>query len=163
MRPHSPTTSRSGLPRAIPRGAILLEVIFSIAILAAAGATILGGFTACIRAARDLRMESQAADLAVTLLSEMQMGVVAPVDEGPTDYLEPLQDWSWQVATMGLDPQTESGATMTQVQLTVTYKPEAYSYTMYYLVPSSAETTPDQAAASATGSGGPSASAGGGP
>jgi type II secretory pathway pseudopilin PulG len=155
---------------------VLLEVIFAIALLAAACGSIVGGLTACIRANRELWLESRAADLAVSLLSEIQMGLTAPVDEGPTDYLTPLEDWSWQVVTADLNPQTVAGAAMTQVQVTVTYKPEGYSYTLYCLVPSAGEDTGDatgsagssaQGGASADGSGtggtsGGSASAGGG-
>jgi hypothetical protein len=134
-------------------------VIFAIALLAAACGTIIGGFNACMQANRYLWLESKAADLAVTLLSEMQMAGGSAVDEGPTDYLKPLEDWCWQVATVDLDPQTEAGATMTQVQITITYKPEGYSYTLYYLTPSSGEAAAASGSSLASGEG----LAGGGP
>jgi hypothetical protein len=137
------------------RGAILLEVIFSIALLAGACAAIIGGFNACAQANRDLWMESKAADLAVTMLTEMQMGVVPPEDDGPTDYADPLADWCWQVVTADLPPQTLDGPTMRQVQIVVTYKPDSYSYTLMELVnvPGATVTGTPSATGSDTGTG----------
>jgi hypothetical protein len=141
-------------PKSRARGAILLEVIFSIALMAGACGAIIGGFNACWQANRDLWMEAKASDLAVTMLTEIQMGVVPPADDGPTDYADPLADWCWQVTTADLPPQTPDGPTLKQVQIVVTYKPQDYSYTLMELVTLPGTTPTAGAAPAATGSGG---------
>jgi len=115
---------------------VLLEVIFAIGLFAAAAGVVIGSFAASIKATRLLRVQAQAVDRAVTLLSEMQMGLVPPVDDGPTDYDEPEQDWSWQVVTSELDAESLDAPTMTQVQILITYKPEGFTYSLFHVVPS---------------------------
>ena len=68
----------------------------------AAGVLFLG-VDSSVRAARHLRLDAQAADLAVTLLSEIQMGLVEPADAGPEGYEEPLEDWTWEIVTSPLE------------------------------------------------------------
>ena len=125
---------------------MLLEVIFAIALFAAAAGTIIGAFTASLRATRQMRLQTGAVDRAVTLLSEMQMGLVQPIDDGPTDYEEPDQDWSWQVVTSDLDAQSLDAPAMTQVQILITYKPDGYTYSLFHVVPSDGEERESQLA-----------------
>ena len=115
------------------RGAILLEVIFSLTLFAAMAAVVIGGLNSCIQTANDLRIKAQAVDMAVTLLSEIQMGLVPPTNDGPTDYPPPDDEWCWQITTATMDPVPQAPA-QTQVTITVTNKAEAYSYSLVYVV-----------------------------
>ena len=123
--------------RSSARGAVLLEVIFSVALFAAAAGTVIGAFNASFRAMRQLRIQAHAVDRAVTMLSEIQMGLVPPVDDGPTAYDEPDDDWTWQIVTADIDP-GEAGQPMTQVEIRITYAPEGYTYSLFHLMPADA-------------------------
>jgi type II secretion system protein I len=90
------------------RAAILLEVIFALALLSAAAATILGSLDASVRTARRLRIAAVAEDLVVTLLSEIQLGLVPAQDDGPIEYEEPYEGWTWEVVTSDLEDVIEA-------------------------------------------------------
>jgi hypothetical protein len=118
---------------------------------------ILGGLNTCMRAVRQVRLEATAADLAVTLLSEIELGVVPATDSGPKVYEEPLQDWTWEVVEM---PVEGSLATMevSRVEIIIRNTVEGYSHRLYHLLPAVAaggDSTTASAAALAEAGGTP--------
>lgn len=129
----------SRFPTRPPRrvgGSVLLEVIFSIALFASAGAAVLAGFNSCFQAMREMRLEAKAADLAVSKLAEIQMGAVAIVDDGPTEYADPDAQWTWQIVTADVDPSAVTGAKPeTRVTIIITYVPESLAFSLTHLVP----------------------------
>lgn len=124
MRRDRPTTRRA---------AALLEIIFAISLLAAAAGTILSAFDASIDSLARLRLTGQASDLAVTLLSQVQMGDLPAADDGPNQYEEPLEDWSWEIVAEDL-PEPIEGAVMKKVRIIVTNTVQDYAYELAYLV-----------------------------
>ena len=79
-------------------GTILLEVVLAVTLFVAMAAVILTAVGRATDAAVRMRLRAQAADLAVTLMSELRMGLVECVDAGPAGYSsERLADWTWQV------------------------------------------------------------------
>ena len=142
--------------RAGREGAVLLEVIFSLTLFAATAAVVIGGLNSCIQGANDLRTGSQAADMAVTLMSEIQMGLVPPTDSGPTDYPAPDDDWTWQIVTAAMDP-VAPAPPQKQITITITNKTAAYSYSLVNVISdSSAATGAETSGASTTAGGGAS-------
>ena len=97
-------------PRRPPRqGVVLLEVVLAVGLFSGAALVLLTGLGACLRTADRVRLDAQATDLAVTLLSEVQMGLVPLVDDGPNDdEQEDLVDWSWEIAVSPLEENTEA-------------------------------------------------------
>ena len=86
------------------RGMVLLEVVLAMAIFFAAALVILAGLSSSVRGVQRVQWEAQAQDLAVSLLSEVQMGLVPLVSDGPTDYEEPdLAGWAWQIVVEPYD------------------------------------------------------------
>ncbi len=135
------------------RAAVLLEVVLALALFAATSAIVLGSLNACLRAARGIRQEAAAADLAVTLLSEIQMGLVPLRDAGPEAYEKPLDAWTWQVVTTAYtDRSGEAG--LRRVEIIVTYAPRAYVHRLVALVPDEAQAAPALALKPAAGRGG---------
>jgi hypothetical protein len=65
---------------------VLLEVVIALALFFGAAVVVLVGLHSSVVAARKLRLEARGADLAVTLLSELQMGQLAVEDAGPDAY-----------------------------------------------------------------------------
>ena len=112
----------------------LLEVVLSMAIFVAIASVTLLSLDQCIRAANRLRLEAQASDLAVTLLSDIQMGQLDPVDFGPEALDEPLQEWTWQVVTRD-DLVAPDLVPMREVQIIVSNPDRAFTYRLAHLVP----------------------------
>lgn len=121
-----------GAPRPGWRAAALLEVVLALALFFGVAVGILGGLSASVRAAREIRLDAQAADLAVTLLSEIQLGVVAVENDGPRPYEEPLENWTWQVAITPVTG-TLTDLKLTRVEVVVRNLPENYTYRLYHL------------------------------
>ena len=113
---------------------MLLEVIFATTLFVTTAAIVMLGTSRSLRVARNLQRDSQAANLAVTLLSEIQMGLVPPTDVGPEAYNEPLEDWTWQVVTEPVAEQLEE-TDIVRVEIIITRTVDGYTYRLAHLVP----------------------------
>jgi len=115
----------------------LLEVVVALALFFGVAVVLLGGLTTCVRGVQQLRMTAQASDLAVTALSEVQMGLRAVADDGPTPYEEPLQDWSWQVTVTPLmmTATTTPVLDLSRVEVTIRNTARGYTQRLYDIVP----------------------------
>jgi len=100
-------------------GAVLLEVVLALGLFAAAALITLVSLNACVEAARQVRLEAQAADLAVTLLSEVRMGLVALRDTEPEPCPEPYEGWTWRLRAAPIDePDAPWRASRAEVEVT---------------------------------------------
>jgi len=122
---------------------VLLEVVIALSFFFGAAVVVLIGLHSSIIAARNLRLEARGADLAVSLLSELQMGQLAIEDAGPDAYDsqedESLADWTWQVVTTDLaedDIQLQTAQTMKRVEIIITNTRQGFTYNLVHLFPS---------------------------
>ncbi len=120
--------------RAGRRAAVLLEVLLAMMLFVLSAGVILGAVQASINSVRRIRLQARAANLAVTLLSEIQMGLAERKDEGPTAYEEPLQDWTWQVITEDLTEPADAPPLL-RVSVIVENPGEGFSYRLVQLFP----------------------------
>ena len=159
---------RVGRPAAQRRGVALLEVVLALSLFFGIAVTILGGLSVCMRSVTQVREDAYAEDLAITVLSEVQIGVLDALDAGPTPFEDPFADWTWQTAVATVET-TVPGLEMTQIEITVKNTTDGYSFRLYELLPppedATAATTSDSMDASSSDmpSGGRSGGAGGGP
>jgi len=116
------------------RGAVLLEVVLALTVFVAMAMAVLGGLAMAVRSARHLQLETRAANLAVTLLSEMELGLVPVEDAGPETYEdEALEDWTWEVTVQPVTselPELE----MTTVEVIIRHTTAGYTYRAYRLM-----------------------------
>ena len=126
---------------------VLLEVVLSTALFAMAALGVLAGLNSCFRSLGKMRLESQAADLAISKVSEVHIGIVPLEDDGPNEYEddESLADWTWEIVTeeVELDAELElemDGPQLLQVQVVVTNVPSGYKYSTRFLMPEPPET-----------------------
>jgi type II secretory pathway pseudopilin PulG len=116
----------------------LLEVVLALAVFFGVAVSILGGLSVCLKSARQVREEAQAADLAVTVLSEVQMGVLTIADAGPTPFEDPFADWTWQTVVTPVES-TVTGLEMTQTEIIVKNALDGFTYRLYQLLPGEEE------------------------
>ena len=115
---------RCGRRRHVGCGVILMEVILALALFMAAGAVVFGALSASANAVNDLRLQAQAADLAVTKLSEIQMGLLEAIDDGPNAFTEEgLEEWTWQIVTASMEDEPFAAAELKQVEIIIAHKP----------------------------------------
>ncbi len=133
-----------GVPCRSRRGVVLLEVVLALALFVMAALVVLAGLNSALDTAQRVQREAEAADLAVSLLSEIQMGLLPPEDVGPEPYEdEAYADWTWEVYT---EPYEELTAEVelpefTTVHVIVRHEPSGYTYRLVELM------TPDTLAA----------------
>lgn len=112
--------------RGARRGAILLEVVLSMAIFVFVATVIFNAMSSSLRRVERMRLENRAQDLAVSVLSEIQMGQTEVADAGPSpfdpDLYPDLTDWEWQVALETVGDGLDMPVT-TELTVTVTYPP----------------------------------------
>jgi len=125
-------------PPATRQGAVLLEVVLALVLFFAAMGVILAGLHRSILACDRLRLEARAGDLAVTLLSEVQMGLVPPTDAGPEAYTEEdLSDWTWQIITTPVSDTLAptEGPEFRQVEIVIANPLQGYTCRLVQLMP----------------------------
>lgn len=131
-------------------GVALLEVVLALALFFAVAVGVMGGLSASVRSVRQVRLEAEAADLAVTLLSEMQLGLVPLADSNPTPYDEPLQDWTWQVTVSPVE-MIVPGLDLARVEIIIRNTAEDYTYRLYQVMAAGGEEAAAPAELAATG------------
>ena len=122
---------------------VLLEVVLSTAIFAMMAMIVLAGLHSCVHSLGRMQLESQAADLAISKVSEVHIGILPPEDEGPNEYEDDksLVDWTWEIITEEVELDVElEGPQLLQVQVVITNVPSGYTYSMRFLTPQPPET-----------------------
>ena len=89
----------SGPRRTVARGgAVLLEVIIALFLLVLTAAFVLDGLSGAMAGVARARLDADATDLAVTVFSEVQLGLIEKTDGGPNPFeISDYEDWTWQV------------------------------------------------------------------
>jgi hypothetical protein len=80
-----------------PSGSVLLEVVLALALFVGAATVISSGLNASIQSAQRLRLENHAANLAISIMSEMQMHARPIAAIGPEPLPKPFQDWTYKI------------------------------------------------------------------
>jgi type II secretory pathway pseudopilin PulG len=119
-------------------GSVLLEVVLAIVLFAAAAAVIGMGLKASIDGAQRLRLGTHAGNLAVTVISELQMGLRSLADTGPEAFGPPFEGWVWEVEALpwgqGQAESSRVTATLMRVEVTVRYEPEGFVHRLAQVI-----------------------------
>lgn len=108
------------------RGALLLEVVLALVIFAAA-ATIIGiGLNSSIAAVDRLRLGARAADLSITVLSELQIGVRSLADTGPEPFGRELPGWTWEIVAAPWGANDASSSGLSRVEVIIRQEDEGF-------------------------------------
>jgi hypothetical protein len=114
-------------------GIILLEVILSLALFVSAAAVAIGACNWSARACAQMRLDAQGADLGVSVLSEMQMGLLPVADSPAKNFQEPMQDWTWQIVTTTIEDES-IGPQAKQVEIIVNNAQQNCTYRLVELM-----------------------------
>lgn len=117
------------------RGLVLVEVVLAVTLFFCGALVVLTGLSASLQTAIRVRTEADAADLAVTLLSEIQMGLLPLVDDGPNEYEEEeLAHWTWEIVTSDVETRTEAPP-LVRVEILIRNAREDCTYRLVQLFP----------------------------
>jgi type II secretory pathway pseudopilin PulG len=115
-----------------------LEVLLALALFAGAAAVIGIGLKASIDGAERLRMSTHAGNLAVSVISELQVGIRSLADTGPEAFGPPFDGWVWEVAAMPWGGSETKGESLTRVEVIVRHEPTAFVYRLAQVIHASA-------------------------
>ena len=87
------------------RAAVLLEVVVALVLFVGAAAIVAGALNASLRSVERLRLNAHASNLAVSIFSELQIGLKTPAVAGPQKFEAPFEEWTWEILA---DPSTTS-------------------------------------------------------
>lgn len=77
---------------------MLLEVVLALALFIGAATVISGGISASVEAVHRVRLQTHAANLAISLMSEIQIGARPLAAVGPENFEAPFEEWLYRVS-----------------------------------------------------------------
>lgn len=101
------------------RGAVLLEVVMALLLFVAAAAIISGGMNSSLNSVERMRLTTHAANLAVSVLSELQLGIRTLSNSGPDSFDPPFENWTWEIVSTPAEMDTEEPSPWTQVEVII--------------------------------------------
>ena|SRR2546428_4038715 len=122
------------------RGAVLLEVILALVLFVAAATVISAGINASLASVERMRLNTHAANLAVSVLSELQIGAKNLAVTGAQPFAPPFDGWTWEVLASPLDaqsagftastrlPSAERSLGLTKVEVIIRHDDPAMTY-----------------------------------
>jgi type II secretory pathway pseudopilin PulG len=105
--------SKSSTPKGKNRegASVLLEVVLALALFIGAATVISGGISASVEAVNRVRLQTHAVNLAISVMSELQIGARPLVAVGPENFEAPFKDWLYRVNLTAGESATENGST----------------------------------------------------
>ena len=110
------------------RGAVLLEVVLALLLFVAAAAILTSGLSSSIDALERLRLHTHAADLAVSVLSEFQMGIKTLASNGPQPFEAPLEGWTWELASAPLQANSDETNQFQRIEVIIRHEDPGLVY-----------------------------------
>src|SRR5947207_1431059 len=100
-------------------GSVLLEVVLALALFVGAATVISSGINAAIRSVDRVRLQSHAVNLAISIISEMQMHArpVAPV--GPEPFPPPFEEWTFKIEVAQSEGSVETADSLRTVEVII--------------------------------------------
>jgi type II secretory pathway pseudopilin PulG len=103
-------------------GAVLLEVVLALVLIAAAAAVVGAGLSASIDRVDRLRLNAHAADMAVSVISELQMGSKLLSEDGPEFFEAPFEEWTWEAQAEGADEKVRDTGRTKKVEVIIRHE-----------------------------------------
>ena len=104
-------------------GSILLEVVLALALFVGAATVITAGINASILAVERVRLQNHAANLAISLMSELHMHARPIAAMGPESFEKPFEGWLYRIA-LEQGPESISEAASLQAVEVIVWNPE---------------------------------------
>jgi len=110
------------------RGAVLLEVILALVLFVAAAAVISSALNASLDGVERQKLKTHAVNLALSVLSELQMGLRTTESTGPEPFESPFENWTWQLALTPQEDEVGETSGLTQVEVIIRHDEPALVY-----------------------------------
>jgi type II secretory pathway pseudopilin PulG len=109
-------------------GAVLLEVVLALVLFVSAAAILTSGLSSSLDSVDRLRVNAQAADFAVSVLSELQMGIKTLALTGPQEFDPPEEGWTWELVATPLEPESDEVTPYQRIEVIIRHDDPAVVY-----------------------------------
>src|SRR5437867_870969 len=103
-------------------GVVLLEVVLALVLFATAAMIIGAGLSSSIESVERLRLNAHAANLAVSVLSEMQMGTKDFGKNGPQKFEAPFEGWTWEALAVADEQSAKETGLTRKVEVVIRHQ-----------------------------------------
>jgi type II secretory pathway pseudopilin PulG len=100
----------------------LLEVLLALALFVAAAAVITSALNVSVESVGRQKLHTHAANLATSVLAELQLGIRTPTSGGAQAFEPPFEDWTWEIVTTGAETETGDASGLALVEVVVRHK-----------------------------------------
>ncbi len=113
----------------------MLEVILALVLFVGAAAVLAVAFNSSMEGVERQKRQQHAADLALTVLSEIQLGIRSAGPSGPEPFKLPFQNWTWQIATSSVEEEPGESSGLTHVEVTIRHTESSLVYRIHQTLP----------------------------
>ena len=100
-------------------GAVLFEVVLALVLFSFAAIIIGNSFSSSLRSVDRMRNDLDAANLAISTLSEIELGIKPLETSPPTEFEEPFEKWTWQIEATKPNEDLDTGGGLTLIEVIV--------------------------------------------
>ena len=100
-------------------GVVLFEVILALVLFSFAAIIIANSFSSSLRSVDRMRNDLDATNLAISTLSEIELGIKPIETSPPTEFEEPFEKWTWQIETTKPNEDLDMGGGLTLVEVII--------------------------------------------
>ena len=100
-------------------GAVLFVVVLALVLFSFAAVIIANSFTSSLLSVDRMRADLDATNLAISTLSEIELGIKAKETTPPTEFEAPFEKWTWQVETTEPSEDLDMGGGLTLVEVII--------------------------------------------
>ena len=100
-------------------GAVLFEVVLALVLFSFAAIIIGNSFSSSLRSVDRMRNDLDAANLAISTLSEIELGIKPLETSPPTEFEEPFEKWTWQIEVTEPSENLDLGGGLSLVEVIV--------------------------------------------
>jgi type II secretory pathway pseudopilin PulG len=122
-------------PRRGQAGAVLLEVVLALVLFVGAAAVLTSGLSSSLDALERLRFNTHAADLAVSVLSELQLGIKTLAAGGPQPFEAPLEGWTWEAVATPVQSDFDEDKRFTKIEVIIRHSESALVHRLSQVLP----------------------------
>jgi len=100
-------------------GVVLFEVILALVLFSFAAIIIANSFSSSLRSVDRMRNDLDASNLAISTLSEIELGIKPLETSPPTEFEEPFEKWTWQIEATKPNEDLDIGGGLTLIEVIV--------------------------------------------
>tara|TARA_Y100001960_G_scaffold330630_1_gene425189 strand:+ start:964 stop:1377 length:414 start_codon:yes stop_codon:yes gene_type:complete len=100
-------------------GAVLFEVVLALVLFSFAAVIIANSFSSSLLSVDRMRADLDATNLAISTLSEIELGIKAKETTPTTEFEAPFEKWTWQVEMTEPSEDLDMGGGLTLVEVII--------------------------------------------